>query len=963
MKLIIILTLNIIPIMRKKLTQFVLMVLMLLTPRVSYGQTVASINDKPSIVGAMWSYVAFERLNTTDEEGEHQVGQKHSFFRYTVLDEPVLLNDKTYYTLVRYVNECTLSETNSKYRIRQEGNKIYILKADLPYYDSSEGVNLQTYGDDYLLYDFSLNIGDVFCTYTDYVGENGELITIPIKVSDVTETIIDGKSYRTLHIGNNVWIEGIGCTKDFLLPYDPNFTGGCVSSTLNLYRNSDGVMTYKNPYPTKECKKTDFKKDDCLLNIPPFVGGTWSNVHYEMQGDKEKYNFYRYTVLDEPTDRNGITYYPLVRYAGDCDDCPSVVSQRFLIRRKCDKWYILKDDYLQHSDANHLPTEGDDILLYDFSLSAGDVFGSSLTVEKVSSIVIDGTIRKRLQFTNGDIWYEGLGNIRDLLSPFTAITENRCGNMLNLYRDDEGSIVYTNPFKYSDSTTDFKTDDNLLAKPTIVGATWSYVSFSKESTTDENGEYQSGQQHSFFRYTVLDEPTLLNGKTYYTLVSYANDCVPSETASKYRIRQEGNKIYVLKDDLPYYDSGEGVNLQVHGDDYLLYDFSLNVGDVFCTVTDYWGGNELTTTSVKVTDVTETIIDGQSYRTLNVDGAIWIEDIGSISSDFLSPYYYLAPTCCCGTALNLYCNNDGVITYKNPYPTKECKKTDFKKDDCLLNIPSFVGGTWSNVHYETQGDKEMYNFYRYTVLDEPTDRNGITYYPLVKYAGDCDDCPSVVSQRFLIRRKCDRWYILKDDYLQHSDADHLPTEGEDILLYDFSLSAGDVFGSSLTVEKVSNIVIDGTIRKRLQFTNGDIWYEGLGNIRDLLSPFTAFVEGRSGNMLNLYRDDEGSIVYTNPFKYSDVTTDFKTDDCLWIDPDRVSVSTTPLVIYEVDGSQICFNVPDAIEVLLYELDGKKVAQQAVVNGEAMLTISKAPAVYLYIVTYQNERRASGKLTVR
>ncbi|MCF8332327.1 MAG: T9SS type A sorting domain-containing protein [Bacteroidales bacterium] len=88
------------------------------------------------------------------------------------------------------------------------------------------------------------------------------------------------------------------------------------------------------------------------------------------------------------------------------------------------------------------------IMLYDFSLTEGDTFfipnrrDSVIIVAKIDSANINGQYRKRLEFTNWDVWIEGLGSTSGLMFP-TLHNEIELHYELHCYQDKE--IFWTNP--------------------------------------------------------------------------------------------------------------------------------------------------------------------------------------------------------------------------------------------------------------------------------------------------------------------------------------------------------------------------------------------------------------------------------------------------------------------------------------------------------------------------------------
>ena len=63
-----------------------------------------------------------------------------------------------------------------------------------------------------------------------------------------------------------------------------------------------------------------------------------------------------------------------------------------------------------------------------------------------------------------------------------------------------------------------------------------------------------------------------------------------------------------------------------------------------------------------------------------------------------------------------------------------------------------------------------------------------------------------------------------------------------------------------------------------------------------------------------------------------------------------------------GSTLHCTAPDALKLEVYTMDAVKVGEARFVGGEASVRIDKNPAVYLYILTYPDGRRESGKVVV-
>lgn len=74
-----------------------------------------------------------------------------------------------------------------------------------------------------------------------------------------------------------------------------------------------------------------------------------------------------------------------------------------------------------------------------------------------------------------------------------------------------------------------------------------------------------------------------------------------------------------------------------------------------------------------------------------------------------------------------------------------------------------------------------------------------------------------------------------------------------------------------------------------------------------------------------------------------------------------VQTSPIQLQPVGNTLRCI-APTAVKMEVYTMDATKVGEASFVNNEATVTVGKAPATYLCIVTYPDGRRESGKVMV-
>lgn len=77
--------------------------------------------------------------------------------------------------------------------------------------------------------------------------------------------------------------------------------------------------------------------------------------------------------------------------------------------------------------------------------------------------------------------------------------------------------------------------------------------------------------------------------------------------------------------------------------------------------------------------------------------------------------------------------------------------------------------------------------------------------------------------------------------------------------------------------------------------------------------------------------------------------------------KISISENAR-IRTIESTLLCTS-PTAVKLEIYTMDAVKVDGATFINGEALVKVGKAPATYLYIVTYPDGRRESGKVMVK
>jgi len=301
--------------------------------------------------------------------------------------------------------------------------------------------------------------------------------------------------------------------------------------------------------------------------------------------------------------------------------------------------------------------------------------------------------------------------------------------------------------------------------------------------------------------------------------------------------------------------------------------------------------------------------------------------------------------------------------------------------------SWVGATWSYYmydyyprenYYPYENDYEEYSFFRYTVLDRPEVLDGKTYYPLVWYT----TCEYEEDHKgYRIRQEGKKVLMRKED----CDYEGILKEiGNDYVLYDFSLNEGEEYckynGSPLTVLEVDTIQDErGQTYRQLLFQSSDgweTWIDGIGSTLDLLIPYTYPQLQRwywHRMTLNYFCSADSSVIYRNPRTKGDVMypnryelanrfDHFKEEDCS-LKPSRIKgvIDCSPIYI-KAYNSKISCTAPDAVSLEVYTMDAVKVGEARFVNGEATIKVGSTLALYLYIVTYPDGHRESGKVVV-
>lgn len=584
--------------------------------------------------------------------------------------------------------------------------------------------------------------------------------------------------------------------------------------------------------------------------------------------------------------------------------------------KQCKLVYLLR----QEGDKVYTHTGN---ILYEFGLNIGETSQNGWQATAVGDTILsDGIKRKyqKMKYTKNtevhatDIWVEGIGSLK------TGIEKERESNKDGSRKTTLQCVAQNGRYIYHTAGNETFQTESMLAenKLWLCGRT--------------NMGTQEVQEKSYF----VQGDTTINGiatKKMY-LKSDKKDTNADYQAALY---EDGDRVYCCFAGQQEFE--------------LLYDFGLSVG---ARVT-IQGNN------CKVVGKDCITVNGKELRRIHLadnategDGLsnnIWVEGFGSL----INPLHATIPLP--GTYEScLTCEMDGAIVL------------EAKEMETPLKYPSWVGAVWSYIAY----DFEKYSFIRYTVLDEPKSIGEGIYFPLVQYSS-CEYAPEKEERRWHIRQEDNFVYMLKSDSPEYGDAmtDEsgilLFTKGNDYILYDFNYSEKKQYCMSVeSAYAYETISMQGIEEKGsnqvVQIGTDEWWIKGIGSTRSLVHPVTLErPDCVCGTELNFFSTADGKVVYknTNVDKY----TAFKADDCA-LNPNAIEklIKQKKSAQIHISNSTLHCTAPDAVKLEVYTMNAVKVGEARFVDGEATVKVGQAPAMYLYIVTYPDGRRESGKARV-
>ncbi len=574
--------------------------------------------------------------------------------------------------------------------------------------------------------------------------------------------------------------------------------------------------------------------------------------------------------------------------------------------------------YLLRQEGNKVYTHKGNVL-YDFELKVGEISQDGWLVTSAGDTVFNDNIKRRflkVKYENTpqygeasytyDTWVEGLGSLNTGIEPDKDA--QKIGGSLKLQ-----GIAQNGTYIYNKSTETHRIN-SILAENKV----W------------HSEKWKSGFKEKEDIYYHIAGDTVINNRLCKKVYAkYGNENTQKHyLASMY---EDGYKVYIC------HAGQESFNL--------LYDFGANMGERVV----------IDNTCLKVIGTDEININGTNLRRIHLTqieteeseySTIWVEGFGNLINPICSTPSYPG-------------------TYESLLDCKINGEVELKADNLFSpqKNPSWLGSTWSYFTYK--GDD--YEFIRYTLLDEPKSINGKTYLPLVQYTS-CEYSPE---------KELGRWYIRKENNIVYMNANYgkfdndeifLNMIDDDYILYDFNYVKGKDYCYASTLETISmtdTVPVydeDGKQHHAIMLDYGKRLIDGIGSTESLVTLFTlSEPDCICGSELNFFRTADGKTMYKNT--NTDEYAGLKKDDCaLGLTAIEDIIKQKDFVQIQVTASTLFCTAPDAVKLELYTMDAIKVGEARFVDGKATVKVGETPAMYLYIVTYPDGRRESGKVRV-
>ena len=505
------------------------------------------------------------------------------------------------------IGDYTYSKFNARTSVRfTNDRKVYVYYEG---FDDNDPYTPDLPTGEYLAYDFSAQVGDTLEVFSGV----GTYSTYPCVVDDVQIDSETNLRTMTLHKICRIeedgffeeyddmemtWIEGVGSPEGFLISSLPcGWVGGGTYALLCAYQGDELKYT-GSLYERFGC---DYKAGVISDDLFPTLSGLQRTIcreYYEQADNKTRIEQFTNLTTRTETGAPYIYYSPFLLREKD--------NKILIYSRSLNKDLVLYDFNLQVGDSLpmlYIDTEAKDdwiadrdmdiwyVVDYHKDLEGNILPADTLIVTDVSMItLLDGKEYKKWTFNNGMEYVEGIGSfgngqwsgdffqliankdVPTCLLDEHLVCASKNGQLLYKMDDTEMEQLETECLcEYNDGPKkDNAKDGKIGGRPTPTQ--WNML----EMVVREMENNKTILLAETFSYTLEDNSRILNNKTYFDLARQSTRdtaITKSVVGALHFSEDEGNRVYFLCD----------------GMEYLLYDFTAELGDtldIFAGINNY-----------------------------------------------------------------------------------------------------------------------------------------------------------------------------------------------------------------------------------------------------------------------------------------------------------------------------------------------------------------------------------------
>lgn len=415
------------------------------------------------------------------------------------------------------------------------------------------------------------------------------------------------------------------------------------------------------------------------------------------------------------------------------------------------------------------------------------------------------------------------------------------------------------------------------------------------------------------------------------------------------------------------DTSQKVYRYFNDNDVMIYDFARNAGDTFTLLNLYGAGMNVSCRVDSVDTVMLNYPRKRMYITYN-DNSFWreqwIEDIGSVSSNFLNPGMELMGFDMPSHSLRCFYEEDSLLLHTDTV-------------DARCDVDTFIPPP-PPPHRFFKESSEWYVLYTewcmmapciyFTTYDQHTEGdtiiNGLMYQ---KVRGDNSNYSGVLHSH--VRKDSDGKVFMIND-----------REDCEVLIYDFGAEVGDTVVLNYTcgqanvycrVDSVDSVFMGKPLSVlHVSYRSGgignwgikDTWVEGIGSLSGpAAAPATnyRFTDGGGFTLRCFFQMD--TLVYHNT-EYNDVC-DF---DSTWLSINEVKgIAATISPNPSTNNFTLTLNQQPQQNtmLLIHDALGRIAKREELVSATQQVSVADLPnGMYTYMVTQNTVRQASGKLVI-